>query len=556
MNAVPQITGLLDHRGAPISTRQIAEARMAAFHVRGSGRYGAGPGGERRQAALAGWTPALRTMDGVHAYSRDATNARVRDLYRTNGSARAAVIKDADMIVGQLLRLMSLPDATALGISVKTAQELGKAQEAVFRSWAHDPLRRCDRVRRHQFPGLANVLYREFRTIGDSLYVVRMKRRERWRFGTAIQIVNAERLSNPNGTMDTLNTQQGVQLDDDGEAIGYHIRNGHPGGSYVDYRNQVWEYVPKETSWGRPVCVHGFETEEAGQVRGVSPFSAILEPFKMLDRQGHAELANHVANALYVGFLTSSYDPYTAGEQMAADPTGAAKDWHDIRAEHYATNEIVLGESVLPVLPPGDEIKLNATARQTSGIDTFRSVFLREIASALGVPYVALAEDWKSVTYSSARAALNEIWRSALSRRAMFVEQVITPIYYAVIEEAYAAGILVAPDGAPSFWDDPAAYLKGAWLGPGRGYIDRKKEAEGAEILKGAHMTTLQRELGDQGFDWEEHLQQEKREQDMLAELDLWRAAEPDAKPPAMASAVPDEDPDDADRRELAEATA
>lgn len=548
---------LLDHAGREISPAQIASVRMSAA-ARGTGRYfGAGPGGERRQAALAGWTPSLTSVDGANAWSRDATNARVRDLIRTNGTARAGVHKDVDMVVGHAMKLMSLPDAEALGISVQDAMTLGKAIEAWFRSWAHDPLRRCDRVRRHQFPGLANLLYKEWRSIGESLHVTRMKRRAGWMYSTAIQIINAERLSNPHGVMDSPTLRSGVHVDDAGEAIGYHIRDTHPGEAYIDPSMQTWTYAPKETFWGRPVCVHGFESEEAGQTRGVSPFAAILEAFKMVDRHGHAELSNAVANALYVAFVTSSYDPFSAAESMTSNAPDAAQQWYDLREGHYRENQLVLGDSVIPVLPPGDEIKMNATARQSAGLDVFRSVFLREIASALGVPYITLAEDWKGVTYSSARAALNETWRAVQSRRASFVEQVITPIYYAVIEEGFARGVLTAPDGAPSFWDNPAAYLKGVWIGPGRGYIDRKKEAEGFEIQRSQHASTLRREYAEQGLDYEDELAQVAREQELLGRLEIVQAADPDSAPAVRREVNAElDDPDDADRRELEAAGA
>jgi len=547
---------LLDGKGRAITPAMVAQARMSAWHPRGSGRYGYSPGGEARQPALAGWTPALRTADGANAYSRDLTNARVRDLIRTNGTARAAIVKNADMVVGQALKLMSLPDANALMVSREEAMALGKAIEAHWRTFAHDPLKRCDRIRRHQFPGLANLLFREWCQVGESFYVIRKKVRPAWMYSTALHIVNVERMSNPHGMMDRPELRGGIEFDEAGEAMAYHIRQTHPGASYLDPRVNEWLRVPKETSWGRPVGVHGFESEEAEQTRGISPFAAILEAFKMIDRHGHAELQNAVANALFVAFISSSYDPFSVAQNLEVNPTGAARDWNDVRGEFYQGNEVRVGEATLPVLPPGDTIEMNNTARQAASLDAFRGVFLREIASALGVPYIALAEDWKAVTYSSARAALNEIWRSVQSRRASFVEQVITPFFYAFVEELFAEGLITAPAGAPSFWEMPAAYLRCTWIGPGRGYIDRKKEAEGAKTLKNERFTTLRREHAEQGQDWEEELDQMAREASYLAELELApslaAAGVPGANlPPAPDPADPD-DPDAEDRAELA----
>ena len=50
--------------------------------------------------------------------------------------------------------------------------------------------------------------------------------------------------------------------------------------------------------------------------------------------------------------------------------------------------------------------------------------------------------DWSKVNYSSARAALNEVWRHIESQFAVFVEQAVVPIYYAVVEEAFDRGYI------------------------------------------------------------------------------------------------------------------
>jgi capsid protein len=79
------------------------------------------------------------------------------------------------------------------------------------------------------------------------------------------------------------------------------------------------------------------------------------------------------------------------------------------------------------------------------------------------------------------------------------------------------------PDGAPDFWELPAAYLNGRWIGPGRGYVDPTKEAEGANMRIDGLLSTLQDEAATQGFDFEELLDQAEFEQEELTTRNLVR---------------------------------
>jgi capsid protein len=153
----------------------------------------------------------------------------------------------------------------------------------------------------------------------------------------------------------------------------------------------------------------------------------------------------------------------------------------------------------IPVLQVGDEIKMNASPRPTTAFPLFLTAFLQRVAAARGISYEQLAMDWSKTNYSSARAALNEVWRTISRLFAQFSEQFLDPIRYCVIEEAFDRGYLAPPDGAPDFWELPAAYLNGRWIGPGRGYVDPTKEAEGANMRIDGLLSTLAGRGGNPG---------------------------------------------------------
>jgi capsid protein len=74
--------------------------------------------------------------------------------------------------------------------------------------------------------------------------------------------------------------------------------------------------------------------------------------------------------------------------------------------------------------------------------------------------------DWSMVNYSSARAALNEVWRHIQTMFSAFAEQVADPIRFAVIEEAFDKGYIKTPTGCRSSGICPAPIYAGAGSAP------------------------------------------------------------------------------------------
>src|SRR5690606_36398358 len=136
--------------------------------------------------------------------------------------------RQVDMLVGGALRLNSKPDAEALGLDTDAAHALGRQIQSKWRGWAEDPVFRCDAERQLPFSGVAGLVAREFVGVGESVYVLRWREREGWPYRTAMQVVDPDRLGNPNGMPDSDTLRGGVEKDEDGAPIAYHIRRGHP----------------------------------------------------------------------------------------------------------------------------------------------------------------------------------------------------------------------------------------------------------------------------------------------------------------------------------------
>ena len=133
------------------------------------------------------------------------------------------------------------------------------------------------------------------------------------------------------------------------------------------------------------------------------------------------------------------------------------------------------------------------------------------------MPYELLMKDFTRSNYSSQRAAMLEAWRYFNYLRQKVAFMFCQPCYELVLEEMVDRRMVDAPD----FYTLRRAYAASRWIGPGRGYVDVAKEADGITKRLKAGVTTLEAECAEQGLDWEEVLEQRALEHERCEELGL-----------------------------------
>jgi lambda family phage portal protein len=458
---------------------------------------------------LSTWSTRNPSPQSAIASDRDNLAARIHDLARNDGWASGGVARIVDSIIGSGWRLASKPNAKALGISEDDAFELADQFEAHWKLWADDVDASCDASGRLNWGGLLALGFRH--RIWDGEAIAHLDWIDRsYAYSTAVQVIHPDRLSNPNGGADTTYLRSGVALDRRGAPQGYWFRASHPGEAALnDIRDYRWEFVARRTDWGRPQVVHAFEPEAAGQFRGVSPLAPILKKIRMIGRYDEAELQAAILNAVLAAFVTSPFDHEQLAEAMGA---GEVSNYQQCRLDFHKEAPISLPGVKVNFLSPGEDVKLTNPNHPNSVFEAYERAVLRNIATAIGVSYEQLSMDWSQVNYSSARAALIEIWRGFTARKDNFAFQYAQPIYAAVLEEAIDKGDIRLPKGAPNFYQGKTAYCQADWIGPGRGWVDPYKEAQAAEKRLQIGVSTDEREAAEQGMDWKENLIQQARE--------------------------------------------
>ncbi|WP_187371564.1 phage portal protein [Methylobacterium oryzihabitans] len=516
-------------RPAPVPAPRVRSAPPAAPRTAMTSFAGA----SHTDSDLALWEPTHASGASALFGERDTLVARVHDLARNDGWASGGITRQVDAIIGAGWRLSAKPNARSLGLRTATgaidydaADEFGSDIEAAWRDYVEDPDCWCDVGRRFTMGGLLALAFRHRIMDGEALAALLWRPRG-GPFATAVQIIDPDRLSNPSNGFEQKYLRQGVELDGDFAPVAYHIRVSHPGDLYLGTDPWRWERVPRETSFGRRVMVHAYEPERADQIRGTPLLAPVIKKLKMLGRYDEAELQAAVLNAILAAFIESPYDHDQVASLMSdGDAAEELSAYQRMRLGFHEAAPLKLGGVKLNFLSPGEKVSLTNPNHPNQVFEHFTRASLRNVASAMGMTYEQLSMDWGQVNYSSARAALLEVWRGFTARKEHFAAQFMQPIYAAWLEEALDRGIVRAPKGAPPFRAKKAAYCAAKWIGPARGWVDPLKEASAAIERLDAGMSTREREAAEQGSDWQEDAQQQARERRYLQALGI----DPDAE--------------------------
>jgi lambda family phage portal protein len=487
------------------------------------------------------WYPVIRSPDSEINILRDRMVARSRDLTRNSGWASGGISRILDNMVGSRLRLSAAPDYRALAykfkkstFDAKWANEFQRAAEALWRSYTESTGRWADVQRQLTMGQMFRLAARHKLVDGEGLALAY------WlpdrvgqggaEYATSFLLMDPDRLSNPYQAPDTKNRRGGVEIDDAGMPIGVHLRKAQQNDWYNAMEANTWEFVPYEDEDGWRRVIHDFDPDRAGQHRGIGVFTSVLEHMKMLGRYYGVELQAATLAASLGTYVTSPYD-----EEMVQDAIAGADQlnkYQEIRAEWAKERPAMFNGVRMPTLAPGESIETVHGAHPHSNFPDFAHEMLCVFAAATGVSVEQVTQDWSRTNYSSARAALMETWKTLVRRRDDFATNFATPIYSLWLNEAMDRGELPLPAGAPSFVEAASSFSRCKWIGPGRGYVDGVKEPQGAQLRMNMGVSTLENEAAEQGFDWEENLDQRQLEMKAFEERGLpapdWFGVQPE----------------------------
>lgn len=465
---------------SPTHAMRRAAARAALEIINtGYGNYGA----NLTKKSMRGWDYAGGSAKEDIEDNIDILRQRSRDAYMGIPTAAAALkTMRTNVIAGGLIPSPQI-DGEYLRISDDELERLQQQITREFSLWADTPA--CDAERVDNFYKLQQLAFLSYLMSGDTFVLMPMREEPGQPYSLRIRIIEADRVCSPdlfdrlvpcevNG-IKVQQIVQGVETDADGVVVAYWICNRHPlsNTATIQPGEMQWTRVEafgKET--GRRNVLHIMNRERPGQRRGVPILAPVLEAIKQLGRYTDAEVTAAVLSAMFtVAVLKQNpSDGRPFGEMLPPDMLIDSED----------QSSIELGPGAFVDMAPGEDIKMIDPKHPNTGYDEFTNAVIRQIGAALEIPPEVLFKQF-TASYSAARGALNEFWRTCAMQRDWFKDDFCKPIYDEWFAEAVARGRIKAP----GFLADPAirkTYVACTWSGPARTNLNPVQEVQAAAM--------------------------------------------------------------------------
>lgn len=461
--------------------------------------FGAYQGASKSKRSMKGWTTYDGDADADILLDLPDLRERSRDLVRNNPVASGAIKTKVTNVVGTGLSMQSRIDREKLGL---TDDEADRMETDIEREWRlFWETKDVDVARTLTGQMITRQAYQQTKENGDVFVLLPRVRRKNVPYNLKLQLIEADRVCNKNGVLDTERQAGGIKKDQYGAPVEYHILKNHPGNMYgaTKMEWQVRKAFGEKT--GLRNVIHLYQPTRPGQSRGVPDLAAVIEPLKQLGRYTEAEIMAAVVSGFFTTFIESEQGAGGFDYSNLAGETGQSSGDDDLK----------LGNGLIMELNPGEKVHDSNPGRPNNSFDPFVTSILRQIGAGLEIPFEILVKHF-TASYSAARAALLELWKYVLSERKWLTDNFLKIVYEVWMYEAVASGRIAAP----GFFSDPAvrqAYLGCEFTGPAKGQIDELKEVKAASQKVSTGFSTLSRETAElTGGDWEKNHKQQAKE--------------------------------------------
>lgn len=479
--------------------RELARQRLE-FINSGYSHHGA----NRVKKSLLGWNSTSLSPDEDINENLDLLRQRTRDLYMGGAPIATGAIKTTRTnVVGSGLVLKPSIDPKFLKMTDEEAENWKLTVIREFEYWATSI--NCDKLRLNNFYELQQLAFLSQLLSGDVFVLLPYKHRKGFIYDLRIQIIESDRVGTPLDKYADKNIHQGIEIKDN-EITAYYIFDKHPGSIDFDYKYTKVEAFGRLT--GRRNILHMMESERPEQLRGVPFLAPVIESLKQLGQYTHAELTAAVIGSLFTVFVTHNTSSGELGNGLNYS--------EQIDDEDITSYE--LGAGTMVNLQNGEGVEFADPSRPNTAFDAFVDSIVKQVGTALEIPYELLVKHF-SASYSASRAALLEAWKMFRMRRFWLASDFCQPIYEEWLTEAVAKGRIYAP----RFFDDPIirnAYCKAEWHGPSQGQIDPLKEVNAATKRIEEGLSTRQKEAAElTGTDFNVNINQRIKEEIKINEL-------------------------------------
>lgn len=449
-----------------------------------------------------GWQTASSSIDKDIKDGSSALRARARDAVLNNeyGAAyRRMLVRN---VIGSHPEGIKYQNLTRLDNSPKP-DKLAQAQ--IERSW--QKFISPEYLTKNERYGLRDVLIILLLHLKvDGEFFVRILKDTESPFGIRIDIIEPDYIDlKKNEYLENGNqVRMGVEVDKWGKPIAYHVRERKINDLYssLDYISGELKRIPADE------IIHVFKPIRAYQTRGFSDLAPILHKLHQLKGWEDASVVNARASASKMGF-------YTKSEKKIGDATYT--DGGSVQTNGDVFHDFAPGQ--IGELPDGWGFQGFDPKYPHEQHTPFLKSNLRGFAAGLGVGYNNVANDAENVNFSSIRAFTlqeQDEWKEIQST---LIERFLDPLHKIWLKNTLAFGTLTGELMLPFAKLDK--FMQHKFQGRRWNWVDPVKEVSAKVNAINNNLTTLSRELADQGLDFDEVIEQRAYELARLKEAGI-----------------------------------
>lgn len=432
--------------------------------------------------------------------------AQSRDLVRSNAIAASAIGTNVNRAVGTGLALSAQPNRRVLGMTEEQAAAWKLQVQSEFSLWADSA--DCDIRATLNFYDQQELVLRAMLESGDSFTLLPDgERTDAMPYRLRIQVLEADRIGNPNAGADSTECAGGIKFGVGGAPSEYHVYDRHPGslitGKRGGFGGNWYRRVGEKT--GRRVMLHHFKTLRPEQPRGVPYLAPVMQLFKDLGTYTDAEIKAAVVSAFLTVFIQSPAGTGTAPVFGLENGVGAGPK----------NDEIAMGPGSVIGLAAGEEANVSNPGRPNPAFGPFVDTVIAQLGAGLLIGPEMLMKRYNT-SYVAARAAFLDAWKHLLGMRTVVIRTFCQPVYETWLAEAVSIGRIPAP----GFFADPLvrwAYTRATWTGDSQGSINPKDEVAAFAAAVDARLLSRERAEWELfGTDFSETYDTKKAEHDRL----------------------------------------
>jgi lambda family phage portal protein len=454
-------------------------------------------------------------LDGIRALSRD--------VYMTSALGAAIIKRHKTQTICSGLKFQSTPDRSILGMTTDQARDFGKNYERYFDLWAESTF--CDIKGNLNFGQLQGLVYLSLLMNGDFFWmpIWRKPKNPEFPFELTVRIIDADLVRNPyNVPLDRM--QNGVETDDNGEVVAYHVWNNYSDGtdSTGSIAKKIYSTrIPVYTEHGRKQIYHVFNPERFDQSRGLPALSNVAETLKQLTRLNEATVMGQLVSSFFTVFVK---DATNLGGAINPAYTSIDRYNENQTDPDSFDQDLEMGYGNIAYIGGGKDISIANPNKTDADYHQFFDNQAIQACGGANMPYEQAVMHYTS-SYTAARAADNAVWKHRIEDRAIISSGFCTPLSEELLLESVLKQYISAPKYFTSYLNKKS-YSKGYWVGVGRGYVDPWKEIKASvEGVKNKLSTREDEYTTLFGGRWdsmiERYADEEKRINELLGEQTL-----------------------------------